>query len=165
VERRIKVLGVSHKSQGLLNFREGINDAGYAAQIIGIISDESIDIIFEDARGCGRTIADRLLDSLKSIRYLDIDPHLMVTHEFGVVPETGLPLSTEVSEEERVDEQARREERWCKGIVQQKFESGLVICGYLHTLSVVFRLRSAGLRVKYDHYLPHDMLCTHDKPF
>jgi len=42
VERRIKVLGVSHKLQGLLNFREGVNVGGYTERVIGIISDESI---------------------------------------------------------------------------------------------------------------------------
>ena len=66
-------LGVSHNLQGLLNSRENLSDAGYAVQIIAIIADESIDFIFEEASGCGRTIADRLLDSLKLIRYRDVD--------------------------------------------------------------------------------------------
>ncbi len=165
MERRIKVLGVSRKLQGFLNSREGINDAGYAAQIIGIISDESIDIIFEEASGCGRTIANRLLDSLKSIRYRDIDPYPIVTQASGVVAETRLPFPIEAINEERVDEEAKREELWCKGIAEQKFESALVICGYSHAPSIVFRLRSAGFRVKSDHYLPHGLLCTHDKLF
>jgi chemotaxis family two-component system response regulator Rcp1 len=64
--------GFSHPLQGLLNFRKTVHDAGYAAQIIEIIWDESIDIIFKLASGSGRTIANRVLDSLKPIRCLDI---------------------------------------------------------------------------------------------
>lgn len=165
MQRRIRVLGVSIKLQGLLAFRESVSDGGYAERVIGIISDESIDIIFEAASGCGRTIAARLLDSLKSIRYLDIDPHPLVTREFAAVLKTAQPSPIDVSDEARVDEQDKREELWCKRIAEQKFDSGLVICGYLRTPSVVFRLRSAGFRVKYDHYLPHDMSSTHDKLF
>lgn len=48
------MLGVSGQLQGLLNARESLDREGYAAWIIGIVSDESINIIFEEASGRGR---------------------------------------------------------------------------------------------------------------
>jgi len=153
VERRITVMGVSQELQGFLNSSESITDARYAEQIIGIISDESIDIIFEEALGGGRTTAHELLHSLKSIRYRNIDPHPTAPHDFGFVAEPGRLSSIEVN-----DEEAKREDLWCKGIAEQQFESALVICGYLHTLTIVSRLRTAGFRVKSDYCLPPDVL-------
>jgi hypothetical protein len=99
------VLGVSHKLQGLPNFRESVSDGDYTERVIGIISDESIDFSFEDASGCERTSAGRLMGSLKSIRYLDIDPRLVLTREFAVVVEAGQPLAIDVGDAERVAQQ------------------------------------------------------------
>jgi hypothetical protein len=59
--------------------------------------------------------------------YQNIAPYPIVTHEFGVVAETAPPLPVAVSDEDRLDEEAQREELWCMGIAEQKFESALVI--------------------------------------
>jgi hypothetical protein len=162
MDRRIVVLGVSHRLQGSPNYPNGVNDPGYSDTLRAIISEGFIDFIFEEASGCGLTTAARLIESLKSIRYLDIDPHLSLRHEFGIVNDSGqsFPLG-DISDEERVAEDAKREEFWCKRIAEHDFKSGLVICGYLHTLSVTFRLRSAGFGVRFDQYIPHDKLCSH----
>lgn len=160
VRKSIFVLGTSHRVQGSPNFPNSVEDPGYPQKLRAIISAESIDFIFEEASGCGRTTAERLADSLRPIRYLDIDPHPAVAHEFGIVSATGQAFPVNISEEECIEEQSKREKLWCERIVEQDFKSGLVICGYLHTLSIAFRLRSAGFGVKYDQYIPHERLCT-----
>ena len=154
------VLGTSHNVQGSPSFPNGVDDPGYPQVLRAIIPVESIDFIFEEPSGCGRTTAQRLADSLRTIRYLDIDPHPAVAHEFGIVRITGQAFPGNINDEERVEEQSKREELWCKRIVEQHFKSGLVVCGYLPILSFAFRLRSAGFGVKYDQYIPHEKLCT-----
>lgn len=163
IPARVMVIGVSHRLQGSPNYPDGVDDPGYLDMLRTVIFEQSVDFIFEEASGCGRTTAARLADSLKSVRYLDIDPHLAVRQEFGIVKDTGQPFPDVITDEERVEEDSKREEYWCKQIAERDFKSGLVICGYLHTLSVAFRLRSAGFGLKFDHYIPHDKLCSHGK--
>jgi hypothetical protein len=161
--RRVVVLGTNHRLQGSPLYPNNVNDPGYHEKLRGIISDESIDFIFEEASQCGPTTAEQLVDSLRRmrIRYLDIDPHPDSAHKQGVLTATGQPFPRNISPEDMVEKDAKREELWCKQIAAKDFNSGLVICGCLHTLSVSFRLRSAGFIVKFIAYIPHDKLCSH----
>src|ERR1700735_586203 len=161
--KRLFVLGTSHRVQGSPHFPESVDDPGYSALLNEIVSEQSIDFIFEEASGCGRTTANRLAKSLPPVRYLDIDPHPDLAHLSGIVDANGPPFPRDISPQEKVEEDARREEFWCKQIAEQDFQGGLVICGYLHTLSIIFRLRAAGFSVQFDQYIPHDKLCSHDK--
>jgi hypothetical protein len=157
----IIVLGTSHRVQGTPSFAGSVIDPGYAQAISTIISERSIDFVFEEASGCGPSTAQTLTESLKSVRYLDIDPHPSVRHEHGIVDAAGQPFPENISANARVEEQNQREQFWCNRIAEQEFKNGLVICGFAHTLSLVFRLRSAGFGLQYDWYLPHDRLCSH----
>lgn len=160
--RSVVVLGTSHRVQGSPSYPK-LNDPGYSDCIQRLIAQTSVDFIFEEASGRGRTTAAQVADSLERIGYLDIDPSPESAYQFGIVDASGQPFPEVLSAEQNVEEDVQREELWCKRITAQEFKNGLVICGYLHTLSVTFRLRSAGFRVRFEQYVPHDVLCTHDK--
>jgi hypothetical protein len=160
--RLIAVLGTSHRVQGSPSYPK-LEDPGYAENIKRIILEKLVDFIFEEASGRGQTTAARLADSLKAIRYMDVDPSPELAYKSGIVTAAGVPFPTQISPEEKVEEDVQREGLWCKRIAEQDFKSGLVICGYLHTLSVTFRLRALGFRATFDQYIPHDLLCSHGK--
>jgi hypothetical protein len=93
-----------------------------------------------------------------------VDPSPELAYKSGIVTAAGTPFPEEISPEEKVEEDVQREELWCKRIAEQNFKRGLVICGYLHTLSITFRLRALGFRATFDQYMPHEVLCSHCKP-
>lgn len=157
--KSVFVLGTNHRVQGSPGYPRSVPDPDYADTLRRIISEESIDFVFEEASGCGRTAAERLCETL-GVQYLDVDPHRAVRHEFGIVDREGMPFPDEISQEQRVEEQALREALWCQRVSEQRFESALLVCGVQHTLSLVFRLRSSGFKTKYGDYIPHERLCT-----
>jgi hypothetical protein len=163
--RRIYVLGTDHRLQGSPGYgRRNVDDPGYLETVNRIISSEGIDFLFEEAAGGGQTLVGQLAGSLQSVGYLDVDPHPKVAHLFGIVNAAGQPFPEDISAEECVEKEVRREELWCQTIVVSHFKSGLLICGYYHTLSMVFRLRSTGLLGKCGTYLPHEKLCSRRHP-
>jgi hypothetical protein len=162
-DRRIVVLGTDHRLQGSPNYPRSVTDPGYSKMLMEIISEASVDFIFEEASGRGQTVASRLADLRPSILYRDIDPPPEVRHEFGIVSSTGQPFPINISAKEKVEEDVQREELWARRIADQDFKSGLIICGCSHTLSIAFKLRSAGLTVTFRLYLPYDALCSHRK--
>src|ERR1700734_915865 len=139
----ILVLGTSHRFQGTPSFIGSINDPDYAETIRTIISERSIDFVFEEASGCGPSTAQKLVEPTEAVRYLDVDPHLSVRHEHGIVDDSGQPFPFGITPEKLIEEQEKREQLWCTQIAAQKFERGLLICGYMHVLSMCFRLSSA----------------------
>jgi hypothetical protein len=166
VSRSILVIGTNHRLQGSPIYPRSVKDPGYPALLRDVIEVESIDFIFEEASECGPTTAERLVESMKDvrqIRYLDIDPHPDLAYQHGIVNQNGEAFPRDISAEQKVEEDFLREELWCKRIKEQAFTNALVICGYLHTLSVTFRLRSAGFRTKFQAYFPEDVLCSHTK--
>jgi hypothetical protein len=161
--KRVLVLGTSHKVQGA-KYEGSVDDPDYAVLVERVISEEAIDFIFEEASECGPTTAEGLArDSIPVVKYLDVDPHPKEQHKFGICKDTGEPFPDYLSHEseEIIEEASKREELWIKRISQQDFKSGLVICGYKHTFSFAFKLRSGGFRVKSLCYIPHDKLCGH----
>src|SRR5580698_301962 len=151
--RLVFVLGASHRVQGWPMFRGSVRAPGYSEKLNTIMAEESVDFIFEEGSGF-HTIA-RGVAEIASTRYLDVDPHPSVAHSFGIVDSAGHPFPEDIAPEELVKEQAKREEFWYSRIAKEDFKSGLLVCGYLHTLSMAFRLLSGGFRVKYADYLPH----------
>jgi hypothetical protein len=153
------VLGTNHRLQGSPNYPKSVVDPDYERAIAEIISADSVDFIFEEASGCGRTTLARLAEKL-GLPYLDVDPHPSLAAQFGIVDAAGDAFPDNISPEQKVDEDALREELWRKRICGESFQSGLLVCGFLHTLSVSFRLRSFGFRLKFASYVPHERLCT-----
>jgi hypothetical protein len=159
--RRILVLGASHRVQGYPMFVGSVRDPGYLEKIRSIIASESIDFIFEEGSGF-RTLAHDIADE-KSILYLDVDPPRLEAHKFGIQDSTGQPFPEAITDEQKVEENAKREPYWSAKIEQAQFRSGLLVCGYLHTLSMAIRLLALGFQVTYADYIPHDVLCSHPK--
>lgn len=161
--KRVLVLGTSHRVQGA-KYVNSVNDPDYSALVERVLSEEAIDFIFEEASECGPTTAEGLAKGSKPVvKYLDIDPHPKEQHKFGICKDNGELFPDELSDEseEIIEEASKREELWIKRFSQQDFKSAVVICGYKHTFSLAFKLRSAGFLVKSLCYIPHDKLCSH----
>jgi hypothetical protein len=146
MSRKVVVLATIHDLQGAENRRRGtFEDPEYRVVIENLVSHHAVDSIFEEACGCGPTIAGKLAND-RGLRYLDVD-----ARAFGIEIDTeeGSLLA-----EEKLDAQVRREEFWVKRIIEQGFGSGLMICGYLHAFSVAVRLNDAGFAIAVHKYLP-----------
>src|SRR5262249_7330656 len=98
--------------------------------------------------------------------YLDVDPHPKNRAQFGIPPlredQTSIdPCGDErcVFQHEDLEGQAMREELWIKRCKEQTFTRALFICGFLHTLSLSYRLQSAGFSVEQAGvYMPYHKL-------
>jgi hypothetical protein len=168
MSRFIVVLGTSHRLQEAAKGRSNITDPSYPDLAVQLISTEQIDFIFEEATGLGPTIAERLaLSHWGQNHYLDVDPPKSERNKYGISAETGAffaidpedsQKSKDVAYWEFVEEHDKREDLWLQRIKGEAFSKALMICGYAHTLSFAFRLRSE-FDVKALYYMPHHKLC------
>src|ERR1700719_2922592 len=72
--RLIVVLGTSHRLQGAVNSRwQNIDDPSYRRLVEQLISSHRVEVIFEEASGCGPTEAQKIA-GLAQICYMDVDP-------------------------------------------------------------------------------------------
>jgi hypothetical protein len=142
--------------------RKIVHDPTYLVLVSQLIDDK--DFVFEEASGMGPTKAERLaLSQLGPGHHLDVDPHPDKKLELGI-GETGTcreiePSSPDPLVNEFHREQAKREELWIKTIAERKWHNALFICGYLHALSMAFRLDRAGYEVETCVYIPYGKLC------
>jgi len=168
VKRSIAVLGTSHRLQGARNAAhlQHINDPSYGRYLETQLRANHFDFVFEEASGFGPTIAEDLATKfLGEGHYLDVDPHPKNRAKFGIPPlrEDHTPIDPYGDEgcviHEDLDGQAMREELWVKRCKEQTFTCALIICGFLHTLSLSFRLQSAGFSVEQaGGYIPYHKL-------
>lgn len=172
-ERRLRrppvmvVLGTSHNIQGAEHAKGNIDDPSYTDLLKKLIYDHSIDFVFEEASGRGPTVAEKLTRARPdSNGYLDVDPSREERRECGIADSGSIchiyddpSRSREVYHLEVIQEQQKREELWLQRISEEHFKNGLIVCGYLHTLSFAFRLQTAAFRVKAFSYVPHHKLC------
>jgi hypothetical protein len=170
-ERLIVVLGTNHRLQGVFEREGNIDDPAYAALLEHLIAAFSVDYLFEEATELGPTTAQQLAKKRRGLTYLDIDPHPSNRARFGLERDTGhpydasrqpwnpkLPERGEVCEE-YVEPQIGRELYWVKTIKATSFRNALVVCGFLHTLSLAGRFHEAGIeRVKALAYMPYKKL-------
>lgn len=164
--RSIVVLGTSHRLQGAVNSRwQNIDDPSYRRLVEQLISSYRAEIIFEEATGCGPTEAQKIA-GLAQIRYTDIDPSPDERVRLGMRPKPpsadGIPIDERGQDWYSLDDveaQDQRENHWLREIKESDFNCGLLICGYLHTLSLAFRFQAAGFRAEALGYLPHHKLC------
>ena len=97
-------------------------------------------------RSCNRT---------RKGRYLDVDPHPdnrargLGFHRFRIVTPQSIPTSqvTAISSNMKTTK-GRRRRVVVSRVKGQSLDWALFICGYLHTLSLSFRLLSAGVDIK-----------------
>jgi hypothetical protein len=164
-KRLVIVLGTSHALQMAENRADreyNVDDPLYTKLIqrftkcFGI----PVDSIFEEASGCGPTAAEKLARDL-GLKYVDVDPPPGRRHLYGLCSETGESLDEPFDLVRRTfaDRQSDRERFWAERIRKEQFQSALMICGLLHTLSLSEKLISAGFEVFSYCYAPHDRLC------
>lgn len=157
--QKLVVFGTNHNVQGLEKFVGSLDDPDYKPILQYLKKKHDVDFIFEEAAGDGPSIAS---DMIMPGRYLDIDAettaealyqfsedsHSLVLEPPDIlrVKEAPLKLGLEVQE--------WRESTWLRKIQVVRFETGLLICGVAHTLSMVFRLKREGFGVQAYIYEP-----------
>jgi hypothetical protein len=126
---------------------------------------DAVDAIFEEASGCGPTAAEKLAKEL-GLAYRDVDPHPNERYLHNLSPETGEPLAPPFDLVVRVshEQHSKREDLWVTKIGQEEFRAAVVICGFLHTLTLSEKLTNAGFVVYAYVYVPHDKLCRRMHP-
>jgi hypothetical protein len=114
--------------------------------------------IFEEATGHGPSIA----SDAAAGRYLDIDSET-TDEALSRFSEDSHTLVSDIAQKFKVQEiptklgitvQEWRESTWVAKIKTQQFETGLVICGVAHALSMAFRLKAEGFDVEVYCYAP-----------
>jgi hypothetical protein len=163
--RGVAILGTVHEIQGAEKFcRRKVEDPAYLDLVKQLLIGK--DFVFEEASGLGPTKAEQLArEQLGSDHYLDIDPHASERSAYGI-GETGrqFPIdpysgNTDSFQQEFESEQSKRESLWLDRIGEANFTNALLICGYLHTLSMGYKLRTAEFRVEAWTYVPYFKLC------
>lgn len=163
---KMVVLGIWHDIQGApKRTNRRLDDTEYKKVLERFLLGR--DFVFEEATGLGPTTAAHLtLDRIGAGHYLDVDPALPERWAYGISEHTGVsaPINpgdpeSECCNSERVEDQFRRECVWLERIQEKTFESGLLVCGFLHVLSMSFRLVQAGYAVEAHHYTPWQKFC------
>lgn len=171
--RSVTILGTVHQIQGAENSprkNTGIEDPFYLTLVNRFL--EGRDFAFEEASEYGPTKLERRAAQLPGIGYLDVDPHpdKREAHGIGITGQS-FPVDPmgqfsgssgqfrDSYYEEFESEHFKREDLWLKRITSTNFENALLICGYLHTLSMAGKLRLKGLGVETWTYVPYLRLC------
>ena len=156
---RVTVLATLHVFQGAEKRLGNVHDPNYIALLNKLMISEAVDFIFEEASGLGPTIAENLaLEKLAFGHYVDIDPARNDRPAFGIPTSSaepnmiGSPPTVAFANWQILDVHAKREKLWVERIQQRRFESGLVICGLVHLLSLAFRLQEAKYSVQAINY-------------
>jgi len=159
----VTVFGVSHRIQGAAARAANIDDLSYAVLIRQFL--KRMDFVFEEASGLGPTFAETTaVEMMGSGKYRDVDPSREERPKCGIAEDTARwepiepGISCDMITYEFDHEHEKREEFWLTRIREHDFTEALFICGYLHVLSMAFRLRGAGYRVEACHYMPFDKL-------
>jgi hypothetical protein len=139
----------------------------YRSLVTDIIAEGNVDFVFEEATGTGPTIAEEIAENkLRKGHYLDVDAPA-VRKEHGIGTTTRFHELDQMPRGELrvfcieliVAEQQKRETLWLQAMQGKQFNSGLLVCGLAHLLSMAFRLESSGYSVKARIYNPEHRLC------
>jgi hypothetical protein len=131
-----------------------------------VMESEKLDFIFEEAAEPGSTIAKTFASEFRLRGYCDVDPGRAERLALGIPVETGDSWPVDLFGSSRdslhwqnAEAHAMREELWTRRIRESEFESGLLICGIAHSLSIAFRLETLGFKVKVAVYEPQCKMC------
>lgn len=164
VQKFFYVLGVSHRVQGEIDFRDSFFDPDYGTVVRDLIHSQEIDFVAEEG-GDHTTIAERITNELlRPGHYLNVSPEHREDHR---IRDTfnGYMLTSVTGEDFPVlrwflRETEKLEQIWVDLLTQKTIARGLLICGFYHTFSVGAKLLKYG-SVEGRTYLPHDKLCSH----
>jgi hypothetical protein len=161
-ERIVIVLGTVHRLQGAEKRTGNIEDPVYVDLIktLGSAMGLLVDTIFEEASELGPTTAEKLAREW-GVNYHDVDPHVDKRYIHGLSADTGECLNEPFSSVlwTKHNAQLSREDFWTRKIKGTSVHVGLMICGFLHTLSLAGKLRDSGFEVYAHCYVPYDKLC------
>jgi hypothetical protein len=164
-KRSVTIFGTVHQVQGATkDRRKNIDDPAYLSLLNQFLQGK--DFVFEEASQLGPTKTEKVTEQLLGANhYLDIDPHPSDRWAFGIGV-TGRRLEidphsqlTDFYFQEFEEEQFKRESLWLDKITNTNFTNALLVCGYLHSLSIACRLRFAKFTVETWTYVPYLKLC------
>jgi hypothetical protein len=166
MEKFFYVLGVSHRVQGEMNFKDSFYDPDYGTVVRDLIRTENIDFVAEEG-GDHTTDAEKITDELLGPgHYLNVSPEHREDHDIG---ETfnGYMLTSVTGEDFPIlrwflSETEKLERIWVDLLTKRTAGRGLLICGFYHTFSVGAKLLEYG-SVEGRTYVPYDKLCIHHK--
>lgn len=164
MSRQIYVFGTHHLVQGptLGNFPK-VNDPDYERHLDQLFLSGKFDFVFEEASDSGPTVAEKKCDKLLGAgRYLDIDREEL-KGACGIEGKGEDRIAPNLFEA-NLGVQANRESLWVYQVKNQSFTSALLVCGYVHTLSLAFKLRAEDFCVDASYYVPHSKLCDRNHP-
>lgn len=165
VTKSALVLGVAHQLQGP-KFTDFVDHHWFHWLARKNITES--DFVFEEASGKGPSIAEDLANEILSPgHYADIDPPADERARYGIPDGASgcvvIDPPHDYYEWVSIDAQKVREELWLRKITETSFKKAFVIVGFGHSLSLAFRLSSAGVLVeKALSFVPHHKLCAHD---
>jgi hypothetical protein len=163
--RAVTVFGTVHDIKGAekRSLRK-IEDPAYSKLIKQFL--EGKDFLFEEASGFGPTKAQHVAEELLGPgRYLDVDPPPDQRSKHGICI-TGEPRPVDPFDgfsdylnREFEAEHLKREYLWLCQVLDTDFKKALLVCGFLHALSISMKLRGAGFEVETLTYVPYSKLC------
>lgn len=160
--QHVTIVGIPHRIQGANGRARNVDDPDYS-EVLDLLLTGDIDFVFEEACGFLTTGAALAKARLGPNRYADLDP----------------PERSEAARTGRTDEPHRGDQRiwrhhyreqekrevtiWLQVLREHSFDRALLICGYLHLLTIANRLSAAGYDVDALQYMPWNRLCTHEQ--
>jgi hypothetical protein len=161
----VVILGTLHQLQGP-SFSGSVEDPSYSKLLKRLISDRSIDFVFEEAAGRRPTTAELIAQTEVSGHYLDVDPTPEERKFLGIeaasIPQEPIDIWDHPHDqhtEQIIEEHCKREKVWLERVGETAFKKGLLICGIAHGLGFGFKLKDAGYEVTVFEYLPHHKVC------
>jgi hypothetical protein len=143
--RKICILGTYH------DYQYKVVRKAYPRTVEDLITIHDVDLIAEEASGVASTYAQRWVEACKSklerqIEWKNVD----LTHEErkGVPDVNPYGIGTLVD----LDFQITRERQWVVRTSQAMRKSALLICGWVHALSVAEKFRLSGFVVETNVY-------------
>jgi hypothetical protein len=160
-EKSIIVLAVSHRVQlddPTVPFKT-IDDPVYKELLRGIISNEHLDFVGEEA-GDKTTHAEQITqDLLGAGHYLNVNPPVEDLERLGVAQSChGSPLGEPPVMYWSIEKNETRENFWVDRIVESNPTRGLLICGCFHAFSAAAKLFDRKFKVETRTYMPWDKL-------
>jgi hypothetical protein len=144
---KITILGTTHNVQGVELYQAPkLDDREYRMVLDRLFG--GIDFVIEEASGLGPTTAEQLaLERLGDSHYLDVDPPASQRRAYGLQEDAQQRELIELDDRrtdcvifQHIETQLGREKVWVSRINGTVWRNALLVCGFLHALSVAAKL-------------------------
>jgi hypothetical protein len=144
VMRKLCIFGTHHQFQF-----DSPMDSAFDGHLRELIRDHQVDCILEEAAGLPtKSCVELLADELR-IRWANVD---LTAEERQLVPDSALTSMYDTLQDLTLH--AHRESVWVANVSEEVANSGLLIVGLCHVLSVGEKLRGLGFQVEGHVYNP-----------